>query len=165
MAKKNPFPFPLAEILGRVELSASALEEARQFAHAHFEEQKDQDFCGEPVDFGKVPAWAKKSRDWFPSRQLRAWGMKATSDRSLEGQVSTVAVDQHVDGISGLCFCLVLHNDGLTFRQGRVSHKPVAGDWFIFNDRANHGVKDSLKTTSFVAIVVPLVDAQSGLTF
>jgi hypothetical protein len=159
-AKMKQAPaFELGKILGHIDLSKEALEHARDFALEHFESQKELEFCGNPVDLCGCPAWAIESDDWIPADQLKAMGLVLNHDRKHEGLVATVGVDQHVDATYGLAFCLVLHSDGFKFRQGRESITPVAGDWFIFNDYINHGVKESADTTAFVAIVLPLLDA------
>ena len=86
--------------------------------------------------------------------ELTAAGFRL--DGRGEEMVVTLGVDQHVDGIYGPVLCLVLHNEGLTFRQGKVSHKPLAGDWFIFNDSAKHGVKEAKGSTAFVGLTLSL---------
>ncbi|WP_244103155.1 hypothetical protein [Burkholderia gladioli] len=53
--------------------------------------------------------------------------------------MATPGVEPHTDG-EGLVLMIVLHNDGLRFKQGRVKHVPNAGDWFVFDDRMDHRV-------------------------
>ncbi len=68
----------------------------------------------------------------------------------------TAGVDQHTDDFFGPVLLVVLHNDGLRFRQGGANHVPVAGDWFIFDDRVKHGVTSARGRASFVGWSIPL---------
>lgn len=70
--------------------------------------------------------------------------------------VVTAGVDQHTDEFHGLVLLVVLHNDGLKFKQGKVSNVPAAGDWFIFDDCKNHGVSSAPGSATFVGWAIPL---------
>jgi hypothetical protein len=50
----------------------------------------------------------------------------------------------------------VIHNDGLKFRQGRVSHAPKAGEWFVFDDRKLHGVSSGKGRATFIGWAIPV---------
>lgn len=146
--------FDVGQVLGHIALSEEAVSHACSLAAEYFECQKKIDFCGDPVELQRCPAWAIDSDDWIPTEALQKIGLWLSHDNATRNMVATVGVQQHIDQINGLTFCLVLHNDGFKFRQGRKAISPVAGDWFIFDDRINHGVKESSKSTTFVAIVL-----------
>lgn len=148
--------FQYGEILGHVDLGSHVKASASKFAAEHYKAEEAIGFSGESVEVFANPVWAPKREAWVPVKQLAELGMKLFKSRAGEEMVVTLGVDQHVDSIHGSVLCLVLHNDGLTFRQGRVSHIPAAGDWFIFNDHANHGVKESAGAAVFAALVLPL---------
>jgi hypothetical protein len=77
--------------------------------------------------------------------------------RAREEQlVATACADMHTDD-EGLVLVVVLHNDGLTFRQ--VRHKPKAGDWFIFDDRLSHRVVEAPGRSAFIGWNIPIVPA------
>lgn len=151
--------FKFGPVLGHVDLGPHVLKQARKFAAEHFTAEEAIEFSGEDVEVFANPIWAPKRESWLPVAELRALGFHASANGSGEEMVVTLGVDQHIDGVHGPVLCLVLHNDGLTFRQGNVSHRPVAGDWFIFNDRANHGVKEKKGAAVFVALTIPLLRA------
>lgn len=99
------------------------------------------------------PLWLKREGVLFrPS--VSHLGLKPTGSRSE--LVVTAGVDQHIDDFHGPVLMVVLHNDGLKFRQGKVSHTPIAGDWFIFNDRQKHGVSSARGRATFVGWAIPL---------
>lgn len=52
---------------------------------------------------------------------------------------------------------VVLHNDGLTFRQGKVRNKAKAGDWFISDDGLPHGVVEANGRATFVGWNISIV--------
>lgn len=68
----------------------------------------------------------------------------------------TAGVDPHTDDFHGPVLLVVLHNDGLKFRQGKVSYTPGAGDWFIFNDCKKHRVSSAPGRATFVGWAIPL---------
>lgn len=148
--------FKFGEIQGRIDLDASVLREAAAFAAAHYQAAEEAEFCGEPVETFSTPSWAPSRVNCLPIDALQSLGFRPVASGSGEEMVATVGIVQHVDHIHGPVMCLVLHNDGLTFRQGKVSHVTRAGEWFIFNDRANHGVKETKGDGVYMALVFPL---------
>ena len=154
--KQSAEIFKLGEILGRVELGKVVTQRAANFSAEYYQTEKAVDFCGESVESYSNPSWAPKRESWVPEQRLAGLGFRLTEDGAGEEMVVTFGLPQHIDAIYGPVLCLVLHNDGLTFRQGRVAHKPMAGDWFIFNDRANHGVKEANGEAVFCGLVLPL---------
>lgn len=149
--------FRFGQVLGKVELADLVLQRASSFAAEHYLAEEAKEFSGEDVETFSIPSWAPSREAWVPAQQLADLGYRLAGDGAGEEMVATLGVDQHVDAVYGRVLCLVLHNDGLVFRQGRVSHKPVAGDWFVFNDRAKHGVKEAKGKSVFVALTLPLM--------
>lgn len=148
--------FRYGEILGHVDLGSVVTSQASKFAAEHYKAEEATSFSGDPVEVFATPVWAPSREAWVPVKRLAELGLQLTKSRAGEEMVVTLGVDQHVDSIHRDVLCLVLHNDGLTFRQGGVSHKPVGGDWFIFNDHANHGVREAKGAAVFAALVLPL---------
>uniref|UniRef100_UPI003BEF335A hypothetical protein n=1 Tax=Burkholderia arboris TaxID=488730 RepID=UPI003BEF335A len=72
--------------------------------------------------------------------------------------VATASVDMHSDD-EGLVPLVVLHNQGLTFRQGKVRHKPRAGDWFVFDDPRPHSVDAAPSRATFINWNIPIIPA------
>lgn len=148
--------FRNGEIQGRINLGTHVLRQASKFAAEHYRAEAAIDFSGEDVETFANPVWAPKRSTWVPVKRLAELGLCVTQDGKGEEMNVTLGVDQHIDDFYGPVLCFVLHNDGLTFRQGRVSHQPVAGDWFVFNDRERHGVKEAKGAAVFVALTLPL---------
>ena len=153
---RTPPVFKFGEIQGWIELGESVQREAAAFAAKHFQEAKAADFCGDAVEAFDTPSWAPNRTDFLPIDALKALGFQPLPPGPGEEMVATVGIDQHVDDIHGPVLCLVLHNDGLTFRQGKVSHATQPGQWFVFNDSANHGVKETRGDGVYLALVFPL---------
>lgn len=85
--------------------------------------------------------------------------MRSATDAPMAvSAVATSAVDLHIDG-EDLVLMVVLHNDGLTFRQGKVRHQPRSGEWFIFDDRKLHGVYEADGRAMFVGWNIPITPA------
>ena len=59
----------------------------------------------------------------------------------------TAGADQRTDNFHGPVLLVVLHNDGLKFKQGKISHAPTAGEWFIFNDRIELSSRSPMRRT------------------
>lgn len=94
---------------------------------------------------------------WFPTVALAAMGLER--GKAAHEFLATVGIDAHQDHIHGPVLIWVLHNDGLTFKQGKVSHKTAAGEWFVFDDHQNHGVKECKKCKkdgAYLCWAVPL---------
>lgn len=149
--------FRFGEIHGNIPLSDSVIKKAAAFAAEHFAAEEANDFDGENVEVFTPFYWAPKIDTWWPTDKLRELGFrKAAIKEERTDVVVTLGVDQHVDAVHGPVLCYVLHNDRLTFRQGKVSHAPKTGDWFIFDDSVNHGVKEAKGASVFVGWTIPL---------
>jgi hypothetical protein len=151
--------FQLGAVQGRVELPAGLASHAGALGAEHYERQAAQEFCGDEPESYLPPPWLPSIDTLVPAADLLPLGVRWTGVVRGDELLATVGVDQHIDDAYGLLLCIVLHNDGLTFRQGRSSIKPAAGDWFIFDDRLNHGVKEARGASTFVALVLPLIPA------
>ncbi len=151
--------FVYGEVQGTVILSDRVKRKAAEFCAAHFAAEKAIDFCGERVEPFATPAWAPARATWLPASELRALGFiespKGSTFEPADQLIVTIGVDAHEDS-HGPMLCMVLHNDGLKFRQGKVSHVPMAGDWFVFNDLLPHGVKEPKGEAVWASINVPL---------
>jgi hypothetical protein len=73
---------------------------------------------------------------------------------------ATCGVEKHVDNMDGLSVCLVLHADGFTFAQGRNRLRLQAGDWFVFDDRLPHEVKETEQSTTLLVLTHPIEGKQ-----
>lgn len=149
---------PLGSILGSVQVPGHVIRLSDQLAGELYTAAEEIEFCGDQVETFAIPPWA--SRDgaaWLPD--LAALGYRRADSGHLGGReellVATAAADMHTDD-EGLVLMVVLHNDGLTFRQGKVRHKPKAGDWFIFDDRLPHGVDEAPGRASFLGWNIPI---------
>lgn len=149
---------PLGSILGSVQVPGHVIRLSDQLAGEFYTAAEEIEFCGDQVETFAIPPWA--SRDgaaWLPD--LAALGYRRADSGHLGGReellVATAAADMHTDD-EGLVLMVVLHNDGLTFRQGKVRHKPKAGDWFIFDDHLPHGVDEAPGRASFLGWNIPI---------
>lgn len=148
----------LGEILGRCDLPDHVTVGAARLADEFFTAQEEHEWSGDQVEMYAEPLWLKRfGAPWRPI--VAHLGLEPTG--KLSELVVTAGVDQHVDDFHGLVLLVVLHNDGLRFRQGKVSHAPVAGDWFVFDDRKRHGVSSARGRSTFVGWVIPLQPIQS----
>ena len=139
----------LGEIQGRIQLSEAILVGAKLSGQQAFEEAQRAQFCGDQVEWLPDAKWMPECRALFPRDAVERLGLTKAAAASPGRFYSTHGVDPHIDG-EGLAFVLVLANDGLKFRQGRVSHVTEPGEWFIFDDRLLHSVKESRRSTSYV---------------
>ncbi|WP_186214953.1 hypothetical protein [Burkholderia gladioli] len=134
---------PLGEICGSVALPALVIAEAGKLAAEVFSAAEEQAFCGEEVETLSVPAWALQDGPaWLPDLEALGYRRELADVFGRERRellVATPGVEPHADD-EGLVLMIVLHNDGLMFKQGRVKYAPNAGDWFVFDDRKAHGV-------------------------
>ncbi|WP_232434830.1 hypothetical protein [Burkholderia ubonensis] len=151
---------PLGALLGTVSLPDEVVRHSAELAEEIFSAAEANEFCGDPVETYVIPRWAGRGgATWLPD--LAELGYRR-ADGGYRGReellVVTAGVDLHTDG-EGLVLMVVLHNDGLMFRQGTVRHKPRAGDWFIFDDRLPHGVDDAPGRTTFIGWNIPIVPA------
>lgn len=138
--------FPWGKVQGRVAVPTEVAAAAAQLASEHYAEAEAAEFCGDPVDDVAFPAWMSERRAWLPP-DLRALGFEVTPTDSL---LATVGVDDHVDDIHGPVLAIVLFNDGLKFVQRSQRHVSAVGDWFVFDDRQPHGVREGKATTSYL---------------
>lgn len=155
--------FKFGQLQGNIALTSDVAVAARKMGADHYAAELANEFDGEDVEVFEVPWWAPKIDGWWPTQALRELGFKRydgdTSFGGLARQdvVVTFGVDQHIDDFHGPVLCYVLHNDGLAFRQGSKGFVPVGGDWFVFDDRVKHGVKEAKGASVFVGWTVPLV--------
>ncbi len=151
--------FVFGEVRGTVVLSDRVKRKAAEFCAAHYAAEKANEFCGERVEPFVTPVWAPTRAAWVPAAELLKLGFveapKGTTQEPADQMIVTLGVDPHED-FHGPILCMVLHNDGLKFKQGRVSHAPKAGDWFIFNDLQAHSVKEAKGAAVWASLNVPL---------
>ncbi|WP_043365493.1 hypothetical protein [Cupriavidus sp. WS] len=143
----------MGKIMGTVHLPEHVAANAKQLARKFFATAEANEFCGDAVETYVVPFWATRlGTDWLPDISQLGY-RRAGRPSEL---VATAGVDSHTDDI-GLVLMVVLHNDGLAFRQGRVIQKAKAGDWFIFDDRRPHEVREADGNASFLGWHIPLI--------
>lgn len=148
----------LGTIRGSVQIPSHVIRLSRKLVDEFYAAAEESEFCGDPVETYSVPNWvSRNSHTWIP--QLAAHGHRRADGgypSRAELLVATACVDMHTDD-EGLVLMVVLHNDGLTFRQGKVRHKPTAGDWFIFDDRLPHCVDEAPGRATFLGWNIPIV--------
>lgn len=144
------------EVFVKVSLPPSVAAAAARFASDYYNSCKAIEFCGDDVETFDVPSWVGNVGTLVQADRLGSMGYRWVGKLNGGELIATVGVDQHIDDAFGPVLCIVLHNDNLTFRTGKVSHKPKPGDCFIFNDRVNHGVKEAAGASVFVALTLPL---------
>ncbi|MDN7445344.1 hypothetical protein QZM64_39945 [Burkholderia cepacia] len=149
---------PIGPILGRVALPDSVVRGSARLAEDFYAAAEKNEFCGDAVETYAIPAWARDGGTaWLPDLAALGYRKAESGFRGREEVlVATAAVDAHTDD-EGLVLMVVLHNQGLTFRQGKVRHVPQAGDWFLFDDRKSHGVKEARGRSVFVGWNIPIV--------
>ncbi|MFK4706142.1 hypothetical protein ABIC83_002981 [Roseateles asaccharophilus] len=145
------------EICANVALSTGITAGAARLAADYYKSCEAIEFCGEDVETFSVPDWVGDVSLLVPTDALADMGLRWNGKLMGNELIATIGVDQHIDDAYGPVLCVVLHNDSLTFRTGKVSHKPKAGDCFVFNDRVKHGVKEAKGASVFVALTLPLV--------
>ncbi|KIP17292.1 hypothetical protein WI80_30340 [Burkholderia ubonensis] len=155
-------PQPLGSILGSVPMPmpADVIRRSSSLVEEFFSAAEANEFCGDEVETYVIPRWASQGgATWLPS--LAELGYRR-AEGGYQGReellVVTAGVDLHTDD-EGLVLMVALHNDGLTFRQGKVRHKPKAGDWFIFDDRLPHCVDDAPGRATFIGWNIPIIPA------
>lgn len=149
---------PLGTILGCVALPAHVTRNAAKLGDDFYTAAEECDFSGDQVETYAIPSWVTRGgAPWVPD--LAALGYRR-ADSGYRGRqellVVTAGVDMHTDD-EGLVLMVVLHNDNLTFRHGKVRHQPKAGDWFIFDDRKPHGVREVAGRATFIGWNIPIV--------
>lgn len=147
--------FAWGALQGRIELPDAVLAGAAKLAREHHAQAEADEFCGEPVEDYLFPDWMTDRAGLLPLAELRGLGFEPLGVKH-EQLLATVGVDPHEDGIHGPVAIVVLHNDGMRFKQGRQSHKTAAGEWFIFDDSRVHEVRETAKSTSYVCWSIPL---------
>lgn len=159
MAKKRT-AIKYGVILGNISLSSEVKDSAAHQAKEYYEACEAKEFSGDDVQTALMPSWLTS---FLPTNELaeqgfkvRAWGFKVPAPAKPEFLL-TLGTEAHVDDIQGLTLCVVIHNDGLTFKQGRSRCTPLAGDWFVFDDSRTHEVlspKDGKAVLT--AVIVPI---------
>lgn len=147
-----------AAVQGTLDLPAAALAAAASLAAAQYQAAVKAEFCGDAVETYALPDWLPPLHSLLPHEHLLSMGLELNDLHRAE-LVGTCGVDPHPDHIHGLVMIVVLHNDGLTFRQGRVRHAATAGQWFIFDDRKLHEVIETERSTCYLALAVALRQA------
>jgi len=143
----------LGAILGSVVLPGHVASNAWRLGEEFFTAAEQHEFSGDSVETYAIPIWAKRDCDpWLPDVSDLGY-RRSNIPHEL---VVTAGVDPHTDG-GGFVLMVVLHNDGLVFSQGRVRHTPCAGNWFIFDDRKSHAVKEASGRATFIGWHIPLV--------
>ncbi|WP_454728032.1 MULTISPECIES: hypothetical protein [Cupriavidus] len=149
---------PLGTIRGSVTIPNHVIRLSSELAEEFYVAAEKDEFCGDPVETYTIPNWASRNCDaWLPDLSAHGYRRAVGGYRGREELlVATASVDMHTDD-EGLVLMVVLHNDGLTFRQGKVRHKPTTGDWFIFDDRRPHGVDEAPGRAAFLGWNIPIV--------
>lgn len=162
MNTKKSVGFKFGQLHGNIPLAPAVVSQASKTIQKHYAFELANDFDGEDVEVFEIPVWAPPIDQWWPTSELLALGFRrlegdtSYGGRAKQDVVMTFGVDQHIDDFHGPLLCYVLHNDGLIFRQGSKGFVPVAGDWFLFNDKANHGVKEAKGEAGFMGWTIPL---------
>lgn len=141
-------------VQGRIKLSDAVTAGAAVLAHDFYRAAAEAEFCGDPVETLKLPAWFPAREAWLPSNDLASLGF-AAGDSINDLLVMTADVAAHVDAHGPVLFW-VLHNQGLAFRQGRERHVTAPGEWFIFDDRLSHSVKAARGEAVYLGCAVQL---------
>lgn len=161
MVHQSSFPWGIVQ--GRIALPSTLLDAAASLAQAFYERQVKDEFCGELIDTVSTPTWMQAARSMLPVDALRILGFEAhPQPKGPDELVMTAGCDAHIDDMHGPVFFLVLFNDGLVFRQGRVRHATQAGEWFVFDDARSHGVSEGRDTTTYLGWAVPLRALRHG---
>ena len=144
------------EVQGAVPVPEAVRHRCAGEAAAFHREMEAGGFCADAVETRLLYPWLPPLQAWFPAAAAEALGFAPQADSPGNQLVLTLGVDAHVDDIHGPVLAWVLHNAGLRFRQGRVSHCAQAGEWFLFDDRRPHAVGSAPGATVFMAWVMPL---------
>ena len=149
---------PFGSILGTVQLPADVARQAANLAGEFFAAAEGNEFSGDAVETCAIPLWARRGdATWLPDLDMLGY---RRAERGYRGRdellVLTAGVDMHTDD-EGLVLMVVLHNDGLTFRQGKIRNKAKAGNWFIFDDRLPHGLVEANGRATSVGWNIPIV--------
>ncbi|EDT41972.1 hypothetical protein BamMEX5DRAFT_2240 [Burkholderia ambifaria MEX-5] len=109
----------LGSILGTAHLPDDIVRHSAELAEEFFSAAEENEFCGDPVETYVIPRWASRGgATWLPNLTELGYHRAEGGYRGREQLlVVTAGVDMHTDD-EGLVLMVVLHNDGLTFRQG-----------------------------------------------
>ncbi|OUM00105.1 hypothetical protein [Variovorax sp. JS1663] len=146
--------FAWGAIQGQIVLPDEVAGAAREAGALAYAQAEAEEFCAESVVWLPDAAWMRLCEPLFPAGALLELGFVRTPGQRSR-VYSTHGTDAHEDD-EGSVFVLVLANDGLTFKQGRQSHRTAPGQWFVFNDRQTHLVKETARSSSYVFWHVPL---------
>ena len=148
----------IVKIHGTVILPKQVRDGACNLASLFYDEQEAEDWSGDEVCTYKQPDWLRHFATAFHAREHEKSVGFVQTGKGRDVVVTAGAV-KHIDDIHGYTMVLTLHNDGLKFRQGKCSFTPLAGDWFIFDDRKSHGVLGNAGRSVFVGWTMPIVRA------
>lgn len=148
------------EVIGKAALSPAIVKKSRDLAMQFLRDQEAIEFSGHQIDTLEVPKEFGSADSWLPYPTLKDMGLELnkplTSDNGM--LVMTADADDHED-THGPTIFVVLANDGLKFKQGRVKHKPEVGSLVIFDDLRTHSVESTKESTSLVIWSVRLKKA------
>lgn len=155
--------FVLGAKLGSLGLSSDVLARSKDLAVYSFATAAEEAFSGDPIVSWPLPAWLRNSASWLPAEGLATLGFELDPLALRHPEiVATASVGRHIDRVLFKAIMVILHNDGLTFRQGRQAWTPAAGDWTIFDDSKPHEVRPSTRSTCLIAVVAA-VRQRSGI--
>ena len=138
-----------ARLPGRIEAAA------KQLAADDFARCLVDDFAGDEVRDHAFPGWLRDPWELLPHAALASIGL-AVRDRQAVRLYATCTVDSHIDDMDGLSVAVVLHSDGFVFEQLDVQRVLHPGDWFVFDDRLPHEVKEAPSSTTLLVLAAPL---------
>lgn len=147
-------------VRGRIALPSSVALGARGESLKYFSQCEEEAFSRHQVEDLVFPDWAADRWDFFPMQAVLALGYgprKRKLPAMREALYVTAGCDTHADDMNGPNFLLCLHNGGLMFHMGAVKHQTQAGEWFLFDDREDHGVDSTFESTAYMVWSVPLV--------
>jgi hypothetical protein len=138
---------------GHIILPQDVITWAAALAARDFAEATGSEYSDESVRDILIPYW------------MDAAGLLAKTGAPLRAGgrsciYATCGVEKHVDNMDGLSVCLVLHANGFTFVQGRNRLRLQTGDWFVFDDRLLHEVKETEQSTTLLVLTHPIEDKQ-----
>lgn len=141
-------------IQGQIDLPQAVRAAATVLAREVVAEGEAQEWCGEAVTWLPDEGLLPQCMPLFPEDAVRALGFE--HDPRKNARVwGTYGVGSHEDG-EGIVFVLVLENQGLKFKQGRQMHITAPGQWYLFNDRRPHEVKEGKGSGAYIFFHVPL---------
>lgn len=148
-------PVVMGAIQGSIELPASLCAQAQVLAKQVLADGEAEDFGGEPVSWLSDKQLIPVCMSLFPTEAVRALGYEPAPGKDAK-VYGTYGVGPHEDDVDGIVFIMVLENKGLKFKQKGQSHITLPGQWFLFNDRDTHEVKEGKNSVAYVFFHVPL---------